>query len=309
MNFLRRILLALSTGYILFFYSERVFWSLVRPGDTPIDYLLTPIFYALLAYIFLIVVDEFRVRNIWAVFIAGAAFGWIGEGVVAMTLFGGEIPFPFSISWTGLAWHALLSVLIGWYYLRKILEENNDRKTAFFSLAVGAFWGFWSIAWGLETPPIVAPIPEYLIHGLAVTFFLIISQWLFTQADPKTFHAGKIEKIFFAVITLLFFGAVTVSFIGVMSLVILPPLFLLLYIILRKNKSTERGGSILTEFGSPVRWRNMFLLFIMPITATVIYTAANALGLIFRTNLLFLVVTTALGFIMFGMSWVKIFRN
>ena len=81
MGFFKRLLLAFSTGYILFFFSERVFWSMARPGDTPVDYLLTPLLYALLAYIFLIVVDEFRVRNIWAVFIAGAAFGWIGEEI------------------------------------------------------------------------------------------------------------------------------------------------------------------------------------------------------------------------------------
>ena len=121
MKFTKRLLLALSTGYILFFYSERIFWSLARPGDTPFDYLLTPLLYAIFAYIFLIIVEMFCVRNIWAIFIAGAAFGWIGEGIVAMTLFGGEISLPFSISWTGLAWHALISVLIGWYYLRKIL--------------------------------------------------------------------------------------------------------------------------------------------------------------------------------------------
>lgn len=308
MKFFKRLLLALSTGYILFFFSERVFWSLARPGDTPFDYLLTPLLYGVFAYIFLIIVEMFRVRNIWAIFIAGATFGWIGEGIVAMTLFGGEIPLPYSISWTGLAWHALISVLIGWYYLRKILQENAYRKTIYFSLLMGAFWGFWSIAWGLETPPIIASIPAYLVHGLAITAFFIFSQWIFTKSDPAAFHSTKTEKIFFTVITLLFYGVVTVQFMPI-SLAILPPLFLLLYGILQRNRSREQEGSILAELGAPIRWRNALLLLIMPVTATVIYAAANALNLIYQTNLLIAIITTALGFIMFGVSAIQIFRR
>ncbi len=309
MKLSKRLLLAFSTGYILFFYSERVFWSFARLEDSPLDYLLTPLLYTLFAYIFLILVDEFRVLSIWAIFIAGAAFGWIDEGIVAMTLFGVEgLPFPITISWTGLAWHALISVLVGWYYLRKILQENAYRKTIYFSLIMGSFWGFWSIAWGLETPPLLASIPAYLVHGLAITAFLIISQWLFTKSDPATFHATKTEKIFFAAIALLFYGFVTVPYTRI-SLAILPPLFVLLYVILRRNKSSEQGGSILAELGTPVRWRNSFLLFIMPITATLVYATANALNLVYRTNLFALIVTTALGFIIFGVSTIKIFRR
>jgi hypothetical protein len=33
----QKLALVLATGYILFFYSERVFWSFPRSGDKPVD--------------------------------------------------------------------------------------------------------------------------------------------------------------------------------------------------------------------------------------------------------------------------------
>ena len=35
-----KLVIVLATGYILFFYSERVFWSFLRPGDGPVDFVL-----------------------------------------------------------------------------------------------------------------------------------------------------------------------------------------------------------------------------------------------------------------------------
>ena len=34
---LRKAAVILANGYILFFFSERVFWSFWRPGDTPLS--------------------------------------------------------------------------------------------------------------------------------------------------------------------------------------------------------------------------------------------------------------------------------
>ena len=212
-----------------------------------------------------------------------------------------------SLSWTGLAWHALIGVLIGWYYLRKILEENRYLKTIVFSLLVGAFWGIWSVAWALETPPIVTTPDIYLLQGLFITAFFILSQWVFSKSNSFEFHASRKEKIFVLIILIAFFLALTVPYMKVIS-VILPVLFYLLYLILKKNKNSERRESVLTEIGGPVRWRNLLLLFIMPITAALIYNAMNSAGLIFRTNLYIMIISTAIGFILFAVSAIKIFR-
>ena len=54
----RKLVVVLATGYILFFYSERMFWSFLRPGDTLTDLLLTWVVYSLLAWVFLLLVRQ-----------------------------------------------------------------------------------------------------------------------------------------------------------------------------------------------------------------------------------------------------------
>jgi hypothetical protein len=52
----------LATGYILFFYSERMFWSFLHPGDKPADFLLTWVVYGIMAWAFLLLIREISNR-------------------------------------------------------------------------------------------------------------------------------------------------------------------------------------------------------------------------------------------------------
>ena len=107
---LRKAAVVLASGYILFFLSERVFWSFWRPGDNPAEFLITWLAYSLIGWIYLDLVRRFRVAKFPAVFLCGAVYGWVAEGIVVDTMYGDPTnPFPLSLSWTGLAWHALLT--------------------------------------------------------------------------------------------------------------------------------------------------------------------------------------------------------
>src|SRR3989344_4115663 len=98
MKVFKRITLALSTGYVFFFFSERMFWSMWRPNDMLTDNIVTWLAYSALAYIVLIVIKQFNARDMWTLFVVGALYGWIGEGIIAMTVFGvGDMPFPWTI--------------------------------------------------------------------------------------------------------------------------------------------------------------------------------------------------------------------
>ena len=129
-RWLAKAAVILANGYVLFFFSERVFWSFPRPNDSLADLLLTWLVYSLLGWILLILVRRYRIASFLPLFLAGAVYGWIAEGVVVDTLYGGPgNPFPLSVSFTGLSWHALLSVGVGWYLLPKALtapEANQD---------------------------------------------------------------------------------------------------------------------------------------------------------------------------------------
>ena len=86
-NLLRRLCLTVVTGYIFVYYSEYAFWA--RPLDNvrlpdAIWLLLT---YSFAAYIFLTLVVTLRVRSFAAIFVVGALFGWLVEGVFVQTMY------------------------------------------------------------------------------------------------------------------------------------------------------------------------------------------------------------------------------
>ena len=72
---------ALATGYILFMFSERVFWTVWRPNDSLPDLAITWLVYSAVAYLFLAAVSWSRASDIWSIFLAGALYGWRFEVV------------------------------------------------------------------------------------------------------------------------------------------------------------------------------------------------------------------------------------
>ena len=118
----KQILGVLATGYILFYYSELVFWARAKPTDSLPNWISTWLAYSLLAFVFLAIVARFRVHTIWALFLAGAVFGWMTEGIVVQTTYE---DLPLSLSFTGLAWHALIS--INSFRLRPKIASHLER--------------------------------------------------------------------------------------------------------------------------------------------------------------------------------------
>lgn len=112
---LKRLALSLSTGVIFVCWSEVMFWARPIPGTSLRELIPTTLVYSFGAYLFLWLIDAFRAHSFDAVFLAGAAFGWLVEGVFVQTLYE---QIPMSLSFTGLAWHALLTVGVGWFSSR-----------------------------------------------------------------------------------------------------------------------------------------------------------------------------------------------
>ena len=145
-NALRTLSASLTTGYLFFFFSELLFWARARPEDSLLNWLQTWLAYSLMAFLFLSLVSYFRLRSLAAIFLAGAFFGWLAEGIVVQTAYEN---LPWSISFTGLAWHALITVLGGWYALQKALRRGL-LPSLLASLLAGLFFGFWGVTWIYE---------------------------------------------------------------------------------------------------------------------------------------------------------------
>ena len=294
MRSLKQLIHVLATGYILMFYSELLFWARVRPDDSLGGWLATWLAYSLLGFVFLSLLARFQVNSIWALFLAGAAFGWLAEGLVVQTAYE---DLPLSISFTGLAWHALISVWAGWYGLRRALAAGLHATLVTAGLT-GCGFGLWAIAWWLEPDGGVAAPLAFAAYALASSLLLMLACWLHERSAP--FQPSRQAEIGAALLFGLYFIFITIPA-APLAAVILPGLLLVLYLGLRRSR-TEQAGNMQLLPAPAMRYLGLLAL---PLAASLVYAASFALGLRWHTNWLLYLVATPAGFILLAVSLVK----
>jgi hypothetical protein len=301
----QKLIVVLATGYILFFYSERVFWSFLRPGDKLIDLVLGWLVYSLMAWVFVLLIRQCRIAAFPAVFLAGAVYGWLAEGVVVDTMYGSkDNPFPASISFTGLAWHALISVGVGWYLQAKLLVTGNRKKLGLFSAAVGLGWGLWAGWWPAELGRANTPLAAFAIHALVCSIPLISAWLILGTANSEWFRPAKYELAVLMAMIALFFLAVRVPATP-RSALILPPLLLLCAYGLGRNQSNEQRPDLIEVTVGHIRPRSCGPLLLMPITAITVYLPVALWKITLPTNWVLYMITMPLGFVfLFGSLWI-----
>ena len=182
---LGRVLFAALSAAVLLVFSEKLYWYVT--GYSVLD-LLCGYFFP--AFVLLWLVDAFRVRRPAAVFLAGAVFGFVAEGMLTNTLYAGGPLALFSASYTPLAWHAPLSVVFGWWWLRRELVAGRGRWLALGCAVVGGLWGLWALAWWLPENAADAallaqgarlgrwPVADFALHAATFTALLALAHWL-----------------------------------------------------------------------------------------------------------------------------------
>jgi len=305
-DFLTRVLLGLLTGWIIVFYGELVFWATPeREGMDLGGILAVWLVYSLLSSIFLCVVRVFRVRSAAAVFLAGAFYGWLEEGVFVQTMYGSEDgPFPVSIAFTGLAWHALLDVFVGWYLVRKALGEPRPLRAIGLTSAIGLFYGLWAIWWWNEPPGPMKALLEagrkdllflrFAAFSFASTGVLVLAHKLYNKVMPFTFTPSRGEFWGLGGATVLYFALVTVPA-APRALWVLPLLWGITFWALNRNRQTETEPDAICGLGSAVSVGRYLTLFLIPLIASGIYVLALAGDLRLSTNKVVYVLSSALG--------------
>jgi len=301
-RWIQKLVVILATGYILFFYSERVFWSFLRPGDKPSDFVLGWLVYSLLAWLFLLLVRQCRIASFPAVFLAGAVYGWLDEGVVVDTLYGSAAgSFPASISFTGLAWHALISVGIGWYWQGKVLTAAKVLSIATFSVAVGLGWGLWAGWWLAELDKDSTSLAAFATHTVVCSVLLVVAWVVLGLVPADWFRPGKWEMATLLGIVVLFFVCVRVPATP-RSALILPPLLVACAYGLNRNRAHERQPDLVDTFVGRVRPQSCLWLLLAPVTAIAVYAPVAVWGYRLPTNQIIYLTTTPLGFVLFIVS-------
>ena len=309
-RFMRSASLVLGTGYVLCFFSETVFWALWRPDEEAHGRVLQWLLYALMGYLTLAVIRHCRVGDAWSLLLAGAFFGWIGEGVFAMTVFGdASMPFPLTIAWTALAWHGPISLVIGWYALGLALRARTSGRVVGLSLGLGVFWGVWAFGWLAETPPVLAEPAIFLLHAGITTACLGVAHLAISWGRPADFAPSRIGLGLASTAVLAFFVLFTVPTVPVAPVVLLP-LLGLLAVALRRHRAVQHADSLLSSLAPPIRRRNLVALALMPLTATAIYAlACAALPPLAAVHLLLAAATSLIGTALFCIAVVKAIRQ
>ena len=282
---LRNALVYLATGYVLFFASERLFWSTFRPGDHAGDFAVTWLAYSVLACVFLNVVSRLRATTTATVFLAGALYGWMTEGVLVGTLYGteGSAPFPMSLVWTGLSWHALISVLVCWHFLGRALRKPAPWTALAWAVGVGLYWGAWAPFLWHETPPQVATIHAFAIHATGCTLLWMLSYAILLRLSPDGFSPG-LPGLGLSLLVLAVFYVAQVKALGLRPLLVLPALAGLILGLLVWSRRHQPGTADPNDgtdptVARPVRGLPLLTLLATPVAAVALYSLQKTLHL------------------------------
>jgi hypothetical protein len=301
MKILKNLGLVLCTGYVFVYFSEHLFWAHFREGDTPQDWLGTWVAYSLAAFLFLVILEYFRVKDKWTLFLAGSMVGWLTEGVVVQTAY--EM-LPLSISFTGLAWHALITVWVGWYAIQNALASGRPWTVVKLAGLIGLLQGLWAISWWIEPDGRISPLPEYALFIFGTTALAVLAYRLAGRWSPSLFKWNRWVLLSVIILFALWFFLVAVPARPI-ALLILPILLGLTIWGLLRNRANESEGSLLDSLPRLAPLRCYMALFALPAASTLVYALALWLDLRLRTNWVLYLVTTPLGFILFGISLVK----
>jgi hypothetical protein len=297
----RNLLCALATGYILFVFSERLFWTAWRPDDSLVDQVVTWLAYCAIAYLFLAVVAWSRANDFWSVFLAGAFYGWVVEGGLIHTLYGTEpsAPFPVSISITGLSWHASISVMVGWWATGRALTASRPRQLVWISLAIGIFWGLWAMFLLRETPPIVTPVPVFLANAAVLTLGLMASWWVSFRAGVREFRPGGFGVVLCTLAVCVFY-AQHVRMLGVLPLVVFPVVLSLAFVPLYLHRQRAKLSSASSLFSGSFHTDRLPIMGLIPCVAPVVYcfAAASRMDRLPINMIVYYVLTGPIGFLL-----------
>ena len=304
--FLKRLALSLCTGVIFVGWSEVMFWARPMPGTSLRELIPTTLAYSIAAYVFLWLVDAFCARSFEAVFLAGAAFGWLVEGVVVQTLYE---QMPLSLSFTGLAWHALLTVGVGWYLIPRRLANGRLGRLACLAALIGVAYGLWAVWWWTEAPP---PLPWRAFAGYAwpSSVVLILAYAIAGRIRLPAFRPSRVEAVLLTIVGLAYFGFVTVPA-DSRALWVLPPLAGVILLTLRRNVQVDSRQDFTTLPQKPasISWAASLLLLLIPLAATTIYAVFEWIGWRPATGYVLYLVTVPTGFFLFLRSIWRIWRR
>jgi hypothetical protein len=229
------------------------------------------LFYALFSVWLLFPIYYFRIRSIWALYLAGGFFGIATEGLVIPLI------YTESLTWPALSWHVLADVILGWYVVRRLLTKNRPLYTILLASGMGLFWAFWAPWTHIGEEPFIPTPSRFTGFVLFTSAGLVAGYVILTTVRDRPFKPTRTELGLFGGLTLtLWLPMLFGSWLPMLAVKpvnsLLLPLFLgVSFYTLHRYGKVETRENILSVFRPKVAWWNLLLLGCMPITAIIAY--------------------------------------
>ena len=276
-----RLLFVLLTTAVLVFFSEKVFWYV--QGFAIGELIL---FYALPTSVCLWTLDHFRVHDLSGLILVGALFGFLVEGVLTPVIYEAGLLDPIMPAYF-IAWHGLLSMVLGWYWIRRTLIQEKIWKLVLGGGGIGLLWGTWSLTYRLpesiqEYQALVLegenwipgpwPAADYLLYTVVFSLMLILAHGLLRGKIWQTKFRLKTWEKLILIGLLIFIFAAQVGFVYPLAGLKFGGLLLLVLVPLEINrrKSGDRP-SLLIQLSDDISPLKIWLLLIIPISAVLVY--------------------------------------
>ncbi|GEM_PF-1640032 len=279
--FLRRLGAAYGSAIALMFFSEYFFLNEGSVSELLETLQSDPLlavpafvsfasFYVLFTYPFLAALSAFNVRTLSGLLLAGGLFGWATEGLIIPIVYE---DIPVSFIFPSIGWHALIDVILGWYFVRLGMRHLGIVGSGVMFVVLGALWGMWA-TWfwgGVETDAMAALSPGDFAILVAVTGgFWLLGLVLADRFGAANFKVSKWEVGVIGLIYMVLVPAIAFPYLP-LSLLIVPVVALTVLALWRGRNFTGKATVLERLHTSRPPWWSYALLPLTPVTAALVY--------------------------------------
>ena len=280
-EFFHRLAFAYGVAIILMFFSEYYFVNqdpvlelISNIKSNPIlalpAFIAFSTFYVLFTYPLLISLSYFNIRTLSGLLLGGAFFGWATEGLTLPVIYEA---IPVSFMFPSVSWHALIDVIIGFYFIRIFMRKFSLISNIILFIILGAIWGALATwYWDSSNAEIMQAlsVSDFTILAIVASGFWLIGMFLADKFGQKQFIASKWELALIGVIYVILYIIIALPYLPLSMLII--ALIGVTILALWRQKNSLKGQTILEKLNQerPSIWK-YFSVLLTPIIAIFIY--------------------------------------
>lgn len=232
-------------------------------------------FYGPLAYTAWLIMARTRVRTWAGAFWGACLFGFFVEGIPVPVLYEA---IPFTIFWTSISWHALISATFGLWLFRVVTARRSILGQLIWMGLAGVYLGAWSVElWSVRedgSPWVWTPTEDVLVQMLAGWALFVLGHLALNGAARLSVVPWRGEVWVFGIATATLFALGMLPAVFPVSLVLPILAALSIWLMMQEGRQgTPEGASpFLVRLSTlQVPLAGIVVSLIVPLSATAVY--------------------------------------